>query len=42
MTTHTNTINHCNSNATEFASETVSVDFGVTHKKFTDIRRMCM
>ena len=34
MTTHT--INYYNSNATEFVSGTVSVDFEATQKKFTD------
>lgn len=34
MTTHT--INYYNSNATEFVSGTISVDFEATQKKFTD------
>lgn len=36
MTTNTHTINYYNSNATEFVSGTVSVDFEATQKKFTD------
>lgn len=36
MTTNTPTINYYNSNATEFVSGTVSVDFEATQKKFTD------